>query len=96
MTKIDPGTADEIRQLAQRPSFQLLVGLVEQGREEFYASFARTLSKRGSKHVAPVDQREVDYLRGFWAGAHYAVVDYPRDAAKQWKRHLEAEESEDQ
>lgn len=93
MTKIDPGTADEIRQLAQRPSFQLLVGLVEQGRDNYMQSLARVLSKRGPK-VPPPDTHELAYMRGFWNGALAAVIDYPRDAEKAWHRHLNQEESE--
>jgi hypothetical protein len=47
--------------------------------------------------VPPIDQREVDYLRGFWAGAVMAVKGYPKRADRDWKRHLkEAMKEEDE
>lgn len=52
-------------------------------RDGYYANLARTLSKS----TQPVDQRAIDYKRGWWQGALWAYQVLPKKA----KLDLEAE-----
>ena len=64
-------------------------------RENYYKNLARTLSMS----VMPVDQRDVDYKRGFWNGALWAFREFPtkalRDLDKELEKALKQKEGED-
>ena len=75
---------------------QALARLMHAERGRYFANFAEGLH-RGGATATPVDQREVDYKRGFWDGVLYVAQRYPALAEKKWDRFVEAamKESED-
>lgn len=87
---------EAMARLQKNPLFQKLVEAVEQKREEFVVNLARDLTLKGGPHVDPVNQRYIDYQRGFWNGAIYAVTRFPKQKAKDWDKYLaETKESDD-
>lgn len=54
-------------------------------KEGYYANFARSLSESG----LPVDQRDVDYKRGFWRGALWAYAVLPKKAHSDLNKEIE-------
>jgi hypothetical protein len=45
------------------------------------------------KQHAPVDQREIDYKRGFWQGAIWAVLVLPQQASAALAKQREADDA---
>lgn len=84
MSKIDPAVADDIRGLLDRPSFKLLTAEMERRAAEDAARIGRLLLVQAK----PVDQRLIDYTRGYWKGVMFALKTYPADADKAWQRHV--------
>lgn len=77
---------EAMSRLQSNPFFQKLAEAVADERERYIANLARTLA---SGVMAPeVDQREIDYKRGFWNGAIYAVTRFPKQKAKDWDKYL--------
>lgn len=70
--------------LQENPLFQQLIGGVQTERERYIANLSRTLAM--GVMAPPVDQREIDYKRGFWNGAVYAVTQFPKQKAKDWEK----------
>jgi hypothetical protein len=84
---------EAMSRLTDNPFFQKLAEAVEAERERYISNLARTLAM-GSM-APPVDQREIDYKRGFWNGALYAVTLFPNKKAKNWDKFVaETKESE--
>jgi hypothetical protein len=75
------------------PGFALLGDKVEELREKYYTNLARGLAVQ----AAPLDQREIDYKRGFWQGAMYVARRLPKSMAADWDKMVAAanEEGED-
>lgn len=74
------------------PGFALLGDKIEELREKYYDNLARGLAA----NPKPLDQREIDYKRGFWQGAMYVARRLPKQLAKDWEQILaEIEEGED-
>lgn len=88
--QLDPKQAERISTLAHNPAWQELRGLVLTARENYFTNMARGLA--ASKN--PVDQREVDEKRGFWAGAVWAVELLVQKADKEFEAIL-AEQMEE-
>lgn len=72
--------------LQQNPLFRLLAESVEGERDRYLRNLANTIAFTGGEHAEPVNQRVVDYKRGFWNGAVYAVTQYPKRKAKDWEK----------
>lgn len=66
--------------------FKALATIVLDAREQYFTNFARGLASSGNL----VDQREVDYRRGFWQGAVWAVRTLPKTKAGEWDKLAEA------
>lgn len=62
------------------PGFARIGEKVEGLREKYFANLARGLALNS----APLDQRELDYKRGFWQGAIFATQRLPKTLAKDW------------
>lgn len=77
---------EAMKVLIAHPRFEQLVAAVIEKREEFTRNLARDLSLTGGPHVEPVNQRYVDYNRGFWNGAIFAVTKFPKTLAKNWDK----------
>jgi hypothetical protein len=70
----------QIASFAEHPTLALLGRALEEKAEVYYANLAHTL--RVSSR--PVDQREIDYKRGFGKGAIHAVSVFPRVERHRW------------
>lgn len=62
------------------PGYERLGQKIEELRDVYYGRLADALSKSPT----PIDQREIDYKRGFWQGALYATQRLPKSLAKDW------------
>lgn len=71
--------------LVENPYFKMLADAVGKERERYITNLARTLAN-GNEHAEPVNQRVIDYKRGFWNGALYAVTRFPEQKAKGWEK----------
>lgn len=92
-TETDFERWEQIARLPNNAAFQSLLDEVLIQRDRYYTNFARGLAKSGR----PVDQREVDYKRGFFDGAIYALKVLPPTRGKDLERQIERlmrEESE--
>lgn len=79
---------EAMHRLTSNPVFKQFAEAVESERERYISNLARLLAT-GIKGD-PVDQRELDYKRGFWNGAIYAVTQFPRQKAKGWEKFFAA------
>lgn len=68
--------------LVRNRGFKALAELVLAARERYFENFARGLASSDKL----VDQREVDYKRGFWQGALWAVRTLPKLKAGEWDK----------
>lgn len=81
--------------LQENPFFQKLAEAVTEERERYISNLARNFALTGNEHAEPVNQRVIDYKRGFWNGAIYAVTQFPKKKAKDWDKFVaETKESE--
>jgi len=71
---------------------ELLEAEVKRTRDEYAFNLARGLMK----HVKTVDQREIDYKRGFWQGALWATILLPRKAQAELTRQRKADNETDE
>lgn len=67
--------ARELSKLRDHPSWETLRSEYEKVRREEEERLLRKLTASGI-NAAPIDQREIDYRRGFWAGAQW-LLDNP-------------------
>lgn len=66
--------------LRENVAWQKLAQRVRDDKDRYFASIARRLMS-GAK----VDQREVDYMRGFYFGARW-IIEHPEEAEKSLER----------
>lgn len=69
----DPLEREAIKALTTHKGWDILVKAAGDARDHFYANFAKGLARQ----AAPVDQREIDYKRGFWRGVLWALKVFP-------------------
>lgn len=67
---------DLVARLQDNPAVQAAVEELKELKHRYYVNLARTLSES----TLPIDQRDVDYKRGFWRGALWALTVLPRKA----------------
>lgn len=77
---------DEMSQLQRHPGYRLLVERVLAARETYRTNLATGAGMTGGWNAPIVDQRELDYKRGFWNGAVYGLVQFPKKFAKDWEK----------
>lgn len=77
---------EAMQRLIANPYFQLLAVGVEAERDKYITALARHSVMGGGVKAPPVDQREVDYKRGFWNGALFAVTQFPAQKAMGWEK----------
>ena len=91
-TTADLETKELVHRLVNMPGYSLLGNLIEEKREESFTTMARALASSPTE----VDQRKIDYQRGFWQGALWATRRLPKQLAKDWDVLVAAaEEGED-
>lgn len=79
--------ARELAKLMEHPSWDLLRLELDAKRSQFMARKTRELIS-GGIHADPVNQREIDYQRGFFAGAEW-ILNNPEMAEATLKKALE-------
>lgn len=84
--------ARELAKLADHPSWPVLKGEMARVRGVYQARLARRLTT-GGINASPLDQREIDYQRGFFAGAQW-ILDNPEMAEATLAKALERRERE--
>jgi len=85
-------TRELVNRLVNSPGFEALGDKIEELREQYFKNLARGLASNS----ALLDQREIDYKRGFWQGAMYVARRLPKQLAKDWEVLVAAaEEGED-
>lgn len=77
---------EAMSRLRENPFFKKLAEAVESERERYITNLARNLALNGGEHAEPVNQRVIDYKRGFWNGAIFAVTQFPKQKAKDWDK----------
>lgn len=80
LTEYELETLDLVHRVVNTPGFARLAERVEKLREQYFQNLARGLAVR----TEPLNQREIDYKRGFWQGALYATQRLPKSLAKDW------------
>jgi hypothetical protein len=68
------------------PGFKRLGEVVKAEQTKYFANLARGLASS----QGPVDQREIDYKRGFWQGALWAIQALPKIKTAEWDAFIEA------
>jgi len=89
-----PERRAEIARLIEAGSPKALEAIVDEVkfvRDEYAFRLARGLMKR----IEPVDQREIDYKRGFWQGALWATVILPKQATDSLAKLRDDEETKE-
>jgi len=81
--------ARELAKLAEHPSWATLRKEFEARKQTYLLKLARQIAA-GGKDAAPLDQRELDYQRGFLRGAQ-AVLDTPDNAIEALEKALQKE-----
>ena len=85
-------TLELVHRLVKMPGYARLGEKIVELRERYYLNLAKGLAS----NPQPLDQREIDYKRGFWQGALYATQRLPKQLAKDWDVLVAAaEEGED-
>lgn len=65
-----------ISRLQENAATQAAIDELKELKEAYYKNLARSLSES----TKPVDQRDIDYKRGFWRGALWAYAVLPKKA----------------
>lgn len=81
--------AQDLAKLTEHPSWPVLRQVFADAREKAERKLSREMLS-GGELVAPVDQRKVDYRRGFLRGCQ-AVLDHPELAQHAFEKALETE-----
>ena len=91
-TELDLETLDLISTLTRMPGFKRLAEVIDAERKKYFANRAGFFARSNT----PVDQREIDYKRGFFQGAMWAVQALPKIKTAEWDAYVKsaAEESE--
>lgn len=79
----------ELSKLVEHPSWPVLRAEFEKRKDAYVSKIARGLTA-GGIDAKPIDQREIDYTRGFIRGAQ-AVLDTPDNALKALEEALREE-----
>lgn len=85
-------TARELAKLKDHPSWEVLRSEFEARKRRYLDKIARQLAA-GGIDADPLNQREIDYQRGFLRGAQ-AVLDSPENAIEHLERVLRKEGKE--
>lgn len=85
-TEYELETMDIIATLTRMPGFKRLGDVVKVERDKYVANLARGLASS----PAPVDQREIDFKRGFWQGAVWAIQALPHRKSAEWDKFVNA------
>lgn len=64
--------AQGLSDLKKHPSWPVLRGIFDKRKKLFFERLAHQLMQGGITST-PIDQREIDYQRGFWAGAQWIL-----------------------
>ena len=83
--------ARELTKLKEQPGWATLREILEERRQAVSRSLGHGLVT-GGIDAAPVDQRKIDYQRGFFAGAQW-ILDNPEHAEKILAAALEEDSS---
>lgn len=83
--------AQELAKLTEHPAWDTLRREFELRKQHYLSNLARKLVA-GGPDAAPLDQREIDYQRGFLRGAQ-AVLDTPENAIAQLEKLLGKEQA---
>jgi len=86
----DPEVMGEIALLSNHPGMLALIDEVTKAREKYFTNFARGMAQS----TEPADQREIDYKRGFWQGALYALHTFPQMTRADWDKYVRETEKE--
>lgn len=79
--------AQSLSKLVDHPAWQTLREELDRVREQYTGRLARKLMKGGIS-ATPLDQRELDYQRGFFSGAEWILAN-PEQAESSFKQALE-------
>lgn len=77
---------EALHTIANHPKFELAKTAILELREAYFKNLAQGLALQ----AGPVDQREIDYKRGFWKGVLWALNGLPRTRARDFEKFLEA------
>ena len=83
-------TARELGKLVEHPSWPVLRAEIEARKRAYLDKIAREIVA-GGPDAEPVNQREADYIRGFFKGVQ-AVLDTPDAAVRQLEKALRKEQ----
>lgn len=78
---------DLLAKLAEHPGYGVLQAYVAAKQEEYYANLARLLA-HGAR---PLDQRAIDYKRGYWDAARL-LLQHPAKMLKDLTSELEGDD----
>lgn len=81
-TELELETLELISTLANMPGFKRLGEVVKEKQQQYFVNLARGFASSSN----PVDQREIDYKRGFWQGALWAVQALPKIKTDEWEK----------
>lgn len=81
LSQYDLETLDLVHRVVNTPGFARLGERIEKLREQYFANLAKGLATNPKE----LDQRELDYKRGFWQGALYATQRLPKTLANDWE-----------
>ena len=79
--------ARDLAKLTDHPSWGVLRESFDKAREKAELRLARQMYRGGEGHPE-IDQREIDYQRGFWRGVQ-AVLDQPEYAGRAFVQAME-------
>lgn len=82
--------AQDLAKLTEHPSWPTLRQVFTDARDRYERKLAREMLA-GGEDTGTVDQRKVDYRRGFLRGCQ-AVLDHPELAARMFEKALQTEE----
>ena len=81
--------AREFEKLTERPEWHTLRAVFEQRKQSYLRKLANDLIAGGDK-ADPLNQREIDYRRGWLRGAQ-AILDAPEQVIAEFQKALEKE-----
>lgn len=90
-TEYELETMELVSRVVKMPGYARLGERIEELREKYYANLAKGLAS----NPKPLDQREIDYKRGFWQGALFATQRLPKTLAKDWETAVAEANKED-
>lgn len=79
--------AQSLSKLVDHPSWQTLRDELDRVKEQYMGRLARKLVSGGIS-ATPIDQREIDYQRGFFSGAEWILAN-PEQAESSFAKALE-------